>query len=331
MKSSIKKHFLVLITAFFVGIQPSETYCNVFDEARFCSGYVFGTAVGACACVGAKVLIKGMKGFSFNVFGPEKVNSNLSDMVLKDYVGAIPQEVADLITQLKNSKEYEKMGVKVTKGFIFFGAPGSGKTQLARSIAAEIDCPFFAVNATDFKQPHVGEAKNEIKKFFEQARDGARKHPSKVAIVFIDELDAVGTRNDKKLEGGIDETINTLLSEMDGFNQHKDVHVVVIAATNIVENIDPALKRPGRFDYKIYISYPDLQGRILFMQTFLKKYPSDSNVSCTDLAKMTEGMSPADFVLLFETAGRIAIKSKKSKRDVACFDEALKQIKSNRA
>jgi cell division protease FtsH len=331
MKSSIKNRFFVSILAFFIGMQPSGACCNVLDDVSFGTGYVFGTAVGACACLGANMLLKGMGKFSFNMSDSEQAKSSLSDMVLKDYVGAIPQEVADLITQLKNAQEYEKMGVKVTKGFIFFGAPGSGKTHLARSIAAEINCPFFAVNATDFKQPHVGEAKNEIKKFFEQARDGARKHPSKVAIVFIDELDAVGTRAGNRLEGGIDETINTLLSEMDGFNQHKDVHVVVIAATNILENIDPAIKRAGRFDHKIYIPYPDLQGRILFIQTFLNKYPSESNVSCTELAKKTEGMSPADLVLLFETAGRIAIRSKKNKRDVACFDEALKHIKRNRA
>lgn len=322
---------MVPILVFFIAIQSVNIQSGILEETNFCTGYLFGTVVGTCALAGACVVAKQLtQGFTFNPFRATKIQNNLSDMSLRGYIGNVPQEVADLIGQLRNVEEYEKMGVKVTKGLIFFGEPGSGKTHLARSIAAEIDCPFFAANATDFKQSLVGEGKNVIKDLFERAREGARQHASRVAIVFIDEFDAVGTRIGNKLEGGVDEIINTLLNEMDGFDGHNDAHVVVIAATNLLDNIDPALKRSGRFDHKIYVSYPDLHGRILFMKNFLEKYPSDSMVSCIELAKQTEGLSPADFVLLFELAGRIAVRSQKSKRDAICFAEALKQIKMNR-
>ncbi|MCC6837457.1 MAG: AAA family ATPase [Bacteroidia bacterium] len=256
-------------------------------------------------------------------------NYNSSDNVtLKDYYGAVPQEVVDFIKQFKDSKKYTKMGIKLPSGMIFFGKPGSGKTHLARAIAGELDCPFFAVNGTDFFHTFQGQSKDSVVNLFAQARNAAKKHTSKTAIVFIDEFDAVGSREGLATGSTFSvEITNTLLSQMDGFVSDQDISIVVIAATNLLHKIDPALIRSGRFDYKVYVDYPDKAGRKLFVDKLLKKYPSDVAVSSDWLAASTEGMSPADLVLLFEVAGRIAVRLGKEVRDTVCFQQALGQIK----
>jgi ATP-dependent 26S proteasome regulatory subunit len=245
---------------------------------------------------------------------------------LADYYGIIPQEVLDVIDQLKNPKKYSDMGISMPSGILLHGKPGCGKTHLARAIAGEIKYPFFAINATDFTNTFIGQSKESVNAVFAQAKKAARNHHSKTAILFIDEFDAIGSRiNDLSPHRTDIEIINTLLNNMDGFVQD-DVSIIVIASTNLLERIDPALLRSGRFDYKIYIDYPDTAGRKQFIDIFCAKYPTDKNVSSDWLVEQTEGKSPADLVTLFEIAGRVALRYQKTMRDTACFVEALKSL-----
>lgn len=249
-------------------------------------------------------------------------------LTFKDYAGAIPLEAIDLVEQLKNPEKYEQLKVPVTKGILLYGPPGSGKTYLARAIAGEVNCPFIALNSTDLAQTYYGQAKTAIKKLFADAERAARASKTKTAIIFIDELDALpsrsGSSNNQAFEA---ETINTLLSEMDGFNQRKDVNIVIIGATNFVNKIDPALQRSGRLDYKIYVPYPSVEGRKKFIENYLKNYPTENTVSADWLTEITNGFSPADIKLLFESSGRIAIRNDKDKRDKKSFEEALGAIR----
>lgn len=311
MKNYLKKCRTMALVAFFAILQPMGLYSGENNQ-----GMVFA--------------LKNYINDFMCKFGYVDVeHREYPKAYLNGYIGAIPQEVADLIAQLKNPQDYINMRVRLTKGLIFYGPPGSGKTELARSIASELYCPFIAANATDFKQPHIGEGSQAVTALFEQARNAARQHHSGTAILFIDEFDAVGTRVGGEYDAGRSEVINTLLNEMDGFNAHDDANVIVIAATNWLRLIDPALRRCGRFDYKVYIPYPDQEGRALFIEKFLQHYPSDELIVPGDLVKYTAGMSPADMKFLFELAGRIAVRSKKSKRDLACFKEALYRMRYN--
>lgn len=309
MKFYLNKYILLPLLAIFFVLQPANLHSSNSNSG----------------------LVSAFKSYISNFmssFGYIDVeHQQYHKMYLNGYIGAIPQEVADLIMQLKDPQDYINMRVRLTKGLIFFGPPGSGKTELARCIAAEVHCPFVAANATDFKKPHIGEGSQAVTEVFERAREAARCHWSNTAILFVDEFDAVGTRVGGEYDAGRSEVINTLLNEMDGFNSHDDVHVIVIAATNWLREIDPALRRCGRFDYKVYIPYPDQEGRALFIEKFLQFYPSEATITPDDLIAYTAGMSPADMKFLFELAGRIAVRSKKSKRDMACFKEALYRMR----
>ena len=320
MKKHLKNRLLMLGIAI-LSLTPSLIYSDSFINRALDIGYI-----------GMTMLQDGLYSISSQVFNGHVSSrtGSQSTMMLKGYIGYVPQAVADLVAQIRSADAYAKMGVELTKGIIFYGSPGSGKTHLARAISWEIGCPFIPANAADFKQSLVGLGKDAVVNLFAQAREAAANHASKVAIIFIDEFDAVGTRNTHDQDGGISEVVNTLLSEMDGFNKQNEIHIVVIAATNFLERIDPALTRSGRFDYKVYVPYPDAKARRLFIVNFLRKYPSDLNISVSNLVKQTYGMSPADIVLLFDLAGRVAVRSGKSVRDSVCFDEALSQLRARR-
>ncbi len=246
----------------------------------------------------------------------------------KDYMGKIPEAVLDLVSQLKNREKYLKMNIPVTKGILLYGPPGSGKTYLARAIAGEIGCPFFAVAGTYFSESVHGQGKITVQNLFARAENAAYRSPTKTAIIFIDEIDAVGTRARAQFAGGQQtEIINTLLNEMDGFYQREDINVVVIGATNLLENVDEALRRSGRLDYKIEVPYLDKEGRTKLIEYFLKKFPSDKDVQADWLAEMTSNLSPADIKVVFEIAGRVAARNDKEQRDSESFVEAVEQVK----
>ena len=290
----------------------------------------FGFAIGAT--VVSYFLIDRVREMMMGSQYRSHVVSKKDLITFKDYVGDIPEEVIQLVDQLKNPKKYEDLGIHVTKGILLYGPTGSGKTYLARAIAGEVNCPFIAKNGTDFVQSILGQSKVAVQTLFDDAVSAAKNDPSKTVIVFIDELDAIGSRTSINFGASANSTaeiINTLLINMDGFEQKKDINVVVIGATNLIENIDSAIRRSGRFDYKIEVGYPSAASRKKLIEYYLKKYKSDNAVSSDWLAEMTEGLSPADVNLVFESAGRIAAGRQKNVRDKESFEKALARIRQS--
>jgi ATP-dependent Zn protease len=280
----------------------------------------------------------------------EDMGSVVEDTSLKDYAGTIPAAVLTLVDQIKNREAYKAVNAPVTKGILLTGLPGTGKSFLARAIAGEIKCPFYATSATDFAAPWFGVSEMKIRDLFDSLRSAAANDPSKLAILFIDEIDAIGARN-ATFHGGQKGILQTFLTEMDGFNKSEvtlDVHVpwykrilsspvpvkqpvdiVILAATNTPEKLDFALKRKGRFDHIIEIENPDEAGRQAIATLYLKKYPHDENIRADKLARVTEGMSPADINALFGEAARNAAEKKQKIVGIKNFCYALLQAQKN--
>lgn len=233
------------------------------------------------------------------------------DITFKDYVNP-PKEAVAFVKQIKQKERYKSMDIPYPHGILITGAPGTGKTHLARAIAGEIDCPFSSYSASDFSTKWVGEGGQMVKKMFESARFAAESAKKDIAIVFVDEFDAIGKRLSDASEGSINQqqVITAFLTNMDGFEDHP-VKVVVIGATNYIQNIDPALRRPGRFDKIIYISYPDeeTRKRLISHEMKSKKFYLDVMKNLAEkLAAITEEASPADITALFNEAGKKAIE-----------------------
>lgn len=228
------------------------------------------------------------------------------------------EELQDLVNFLKNPEKYKRLGAKVTRGVLLEGAPGNGKTLLARAVAGEANCPFFSVSGSDFIEVFVGVGASRVRDLFVQAR---KYSPS---IVFIDEIDAVGRHRGSGLGGGHDEreqTLNQLLTEMDGF-QTSTSSVIVIAATNRPDVLDHALLRPGRFDKRVQVPYPDLASRKKILEVHAKGVKIDPKVDFQKLARGTPGFSGADLANLINEAALIASKSDQTTVMVADFEEA---------
>lgn len=222
------------------------------------------------------------------------------------------QELEEIVDYLKNPKKYTEIGAKVPKGVLLLGPPGTGKTLLARAVAGEAGCPFFPISGSDFVEMFVGVGASRVRDLFEQAK----KHSP--AIIFIDEIDAVGRHRGAGLGGGHDEreqTLNQLLVEMDGFTGNESV--IVIAATNRRDILDPALLRPGRFDRQIVVGYPDVKGREEILNVHAKNKPLAPDVDLKVIAQTTQGFTGADLenllnesALLAARADRLAITEK---------------------
>ncbi|MDE6500528.1 MAG: ATP-dependent zinc metalloprotease FtsH [Ruminococcus sp.] len=222
------------------------------------------------------------------------------------------QELEEIVDYLKNPKKYSEIGAKIPKGVLLLGPPGTGKTLLARAVAGEAGCPFFPISGSDFVEMFVGVGASRVRDLFEQAK----KHAP--AIIFIDEIDAVGRHRGAGLGGGHDEreqTLNQLLVEMDGFTGNESV--IVIAATNRRDILDPALLRPGRFDRQIVVGYPDVKGREEVLKVHAKNKPLAPDVDLKVIAQTTQGFTGADLenllnesALLAARAGRLSITEK---------------------
>ena len=231
------------------------------------------------------------------------------------------EELAEIVDFLKNPKKYNEMGARIPKGVLLMGPPGTGKTLLAKAVAGEAGVPFFSISGSDFVELYVGVGASRVRDLFETAKKNAP------AIVFIDEIDAVGRHRGAGLGGGHDEreqTLNQLLVEMDGFEGNEGV--IVIAATNRRDILDPALLRPGRFDRQITVSYPDIKGREEILKVHTKKKPLAPDVSLSTIAKSTAGFTGADLENLTNEAALIAARKEKKAITKADIEEAVIKV-----
>ncbi len=232
------------------------------------------------------------------------------------------EELHDLVDFLKNPEKYKRLGAKITRGVLLVGAPGNGKTLLARAVAGEANCPFFSVSGSDFIEVFVGVGAARVRDLFAQAR----KHSP--SIVFIDELDAVGRQRGTGLGGGHDEreqTLNQMLAEMDGF-ETTGGSVIVLAATNRPDVLDKALLRPGRFDRQVNVPYPDLVSREQILRLHAKSVKIDEKVDLHKIARGTPGFSGADLANLINEAAIIASKNNQDLVTTDNFEEARDKI-----
>lgn len=265
-------------------------------------------------------------GGKINSFGKANIKAatgSAKKATFADVAGADEEkaEMAELVDFLKNPKKFEDIGARIPRGVLLLGPPGTGKTLLARAVAGEAGVPFFPISGSDFVEMFVGVGASRVRDLFEQAKKHA---PS---IVFIDEIDAVGRHRGSGLGGGHDEreqTLNQLLVEMDGFEENESV--IVIAATNRRDILDPALLRPGRFDRQITVNYPDVKGREEILKVHKGKKPIGPDVDFHDLAKDTQGFTGADLENLLNEAAILAARANRQAITAADIDEATMKV-----
>uniref|UniRef100_A0A7C4CD10 ATP-dependent zinc metalloprotease FtsH n=1 Tax=Fervidobacterium thailandense TaxID=1008305 RepID=A0A7C4CD10_9BACT len=261
--------------------------------------------------------------FTFTKSRAEKVNPNKIKVTFKDVAGVdeAVEELKETVEFLKNPTKFAKMGARMPKGILLVGPPGTGKTLLARAVAGEANVPFFHISGSDFVELFVGVGAARVRDLFEQAKANAP------CIVFIDEIDAVGRHRGAGLGGGHDEreqTLNQLLVEMDGFDINQGI--VVMAATNRPDILDPALLRPGRFDKKIVVDPPDVKGREAILKIHLRNKPVAPDVDVTVLAKRTTGFVGADLENLVNEAALLAVRAGRNVITMEDFEEAIDRV-----
>ncbi|MBQ3101895.1 ATP-dependent zinc metalloprotease FtsH [bacterium] len=231
------------------------------------------------------------------------------------------QELEEIVDFLKNSEKYVKIGARIPKGVLLVGPPGTGKTLMAKAVAGEAGVPFFSISGSDFVEMFVGVGASRVRDLFEQAKK------QKSAIVFIDEIDAVGRQRGAGMGGGHDEreqTLNQLLVEMDGFDE--TTNVIILAATNRPDILDSALLRPGRFDRQIYVSLPDVKGREEILKVHAKNKEFELDVDLKVLAKRTSGFTGADLKSLLNEAALLAARQNKEKISMEDIDNSIDRV-----
>ena len=259
-------------------------------------------------------------------FGKSRARMNDPDknrVTFKQVAGADEEkeELAEVVDFLKNPTKYKEIGARIPKGLLLVGPPGTGKTLLAKACAGEAGVPFFSISGSDFVEMFVGVGASRVRDLFEQAKK------NKPCIVFIDEIDAVGRQRGAGLGGGNDEreqTLNQLLVEMDGFESNEGI--IIIAATNRPDILDPALLRPGRFDRQIVVGYPDVKGREEILKVHSEKKPLNDDVDLSVIAKTTAGFTGADLENLLNESALLAARRGKNKINMEDVSEAMIKV-----
>ncbi len=265
----------------------------------------------------------GGKAMSFGKSKAKLLSEHHQKVTFDDVAGIeeAKEELEEIIAFLKNPKKFTKLGGRIPKGVLLVGAPGTGKTLLARAIAGEAGVPFFSISGSDFVEMFVGVGASRVRDLFLQGKKNAP------CLIFIDEIDAVGRHRGAGLGGGHDEreqTLNQLLVEMDGFESNEGV--ILIAATNRPDVLDPALLRPGRFDRQVVVPKPDVRGREQILQVHTKKTPMADEVDLAIIARATPGFSGADLENLVNEAALLAARRNKSRIDTSDFDLAKDKV-----
>ena len=259
-------------------------------------------------------------------FGKSKarlLTEDKNNITFEDVAGVdeAKEEVGELVEFLQDPSRFQKLGGRIPRGVLMTGSPGTGKTLLAKAIAGEAKVPFFTISGSDFVEMFVGVGSSRVRDMFEQAK----KHSP--CIIFIDEIDAVGRQRGAGLGGGHDEreqTLNQLLVEMDGFEGHEGI--IVIAATNRPDVLDPALLRPGRFDRQVHVPLPDIRGREAILKVHMRKVPMDKDVDPAIIARGTPGFSGADLANLVNEAALFAARANRRKVAMEQFELAKDKV-----
>ena len=270
-----------------------------------------------------QIQVGGGKAMSFGKSRARLLTENKNKVTFADVAGVeeAKEELQEIVQFLKDPKKFTKLGGRIPKGVLLVGPPGTGKTLLARAVAGEAGVPFFTISGSDFVEMFVGVGASRVRDLFEQ---GKRNAP---CLIFIDEIDAVGRHRGAGMGGGHDEreqTLNQLLVEMDGFESNEGV--ILIAATNRPDVLDPALLRPGRFDRRVVVNKPDLQGRRRILDVHVRKTPLGSDVDLDRIARGTPGFSGADLENLVNEAALIAARTNKNKINQMDFEAAKDKV-----
>ncbi|MEK7267316.1 MAG: ATP-dependent zinc metalloprotease FtsH [Nitrospirota bacterium] len=265
----------------------------------------------------------GNKALSFGKSKAKLVSDKAVKITFADVAGIeeAKEEVQEIIDFLKSPQKFSKLGGKIPKGVLLVGAPGTGKTLLAKAIAGEAGVPFFSISGSDFVEMFVGVGASRVRDLFEQAKKSAP------CIIFIDEIDAVGRHRGAGIGGGHDEreqTLNQLLVEMDGFEGNAGV--IILAATNRPDVLDPALLRPGRFDRQVVVPVPDVKGRLEIIKVHTKNIPLDENVKLEVIARGAPGFTGADLANLVNEAALLAARKSKINVDMSDFEFAKDKV-----
>ncbi|MGD9675299.1 MAG: ATP-dependent zinc metalloprotease FtsH [Candidatus Bipolaricaulia bacterium] len=265
----------------------------------------------------------GAGAISFGQSKAKLVNPDITQTTFADVAGIdeVKEEVEEIVVYLKDQRRFSKLGAEIPKGILLVGAPGTGKTLLAKAIAGEAKVPFFSISGSDFVEMFVGVGAARVRDMFEKAKASAP------CIIFIDEIDAVGRKRGAGLGGGHDEreqTLNQLLAEMDGFQPNRGI--IILAATNRPDVLDPALLRPGRFDRSVQLPYPALRDRIAILNVHLKTRKVAADVNSEILARKTPGFVGADLRNLCNEAALLAARKDKETIEMSDFEEATDRL-----
>ena len=252
-----------------------------------------------------------------------RLDNDSNKVTFKDVAGLKEEkeEVKELIDFLKSPKKFQKLGARIPKGVLLFGPPGTGKTLLAKAVAGEANVPFYFISGSDFVELFVGVGASRVRDMFKEAKRNAP------CLIFIDEIDAVGRQRGSGIGGGHDEreqTLNQLLTEMDGFGANEGI--IIIAATNRPDVLDPALLRPGRFDRQVTVNLPDVRGREEILAVHAKNKILAENITLNNLAKRTPGFSGADLENLLNEAALLAVRRDKNEITMSEIDEATDRV-----